>query len=214
MSQSTCGKHMPVCIPGCMHSVNANAHTNVHDRVMVNRMECSAMIFHCIRSAPDHEVKEPTRAAATQCATRAHPLSRGQSPCPSLTDSYPLRRGHRCFKLGLRNPSINLTSKERLGKPTDPSRQPNVLRSDRHALRVNGAQVRVLEQTNQVRLRGLLKRQQRLGLPHRAFSRSSKRHARRTAAACCAPGSGTSRPVGPPWCPQCHARAEQMEACG
>ena len=39
-----------------------------------------------------------------------------------------------------------------------------ILRHDRHALRVDRAQVRVLEQTNQVRLSSLLKRSQRRAL--------------------------------------------------
>ena len=40
--------------------------------------------------------------------------------------------------------------------PTDPARQLYVFRHDRDALRVDGAQVRVLEQSHQVRLAGLL----------------------------------------------------------
>jgi hypothetical protein len=51
------------------------------------------------------------------------------------------------------DPSGSLTS--------DPARQLHVLRHDRHAFGVNGAQVGVIEQSHQVKLRRLLERQER-----------------------------------------------------
>ena len=88
------------------------------------------------------------RNAAERCETKR--IAAKRSVCVRIASACPFIRGRGRVRLR--------------ALPADPPRELDVLRHDRHPLRVDGAQVRVLKQAHQVRLGSLVQRPDRSAL--------------------------------------------------